>query len=357
MWAPAVTTALDAVADGFPRPARGPWDAVGATPDLVPGSIRRTTSIDMCRTDGFDGRLTAEIRGRDLRRRVGADGATVDEVLDEVRVAAVIEEWTGRLISIDGDEHPALPALIGSSIRRGYGRALAGAMADDLAARTLLASILEDLGGALLVSGYAPLNRGLLGMAPAEGAERAAAQQDICAGWATGAPLVERLRATGDNAVPVGPAAPPLTASDGWHEMIVPELETVTRIRSLDVGWPPGEGSGGPAGSGGPVSVRAHFRDAYQGDDGPMIMHEYVVHAEVGGADPVIERVVVEPRVLPWSECPSAAASSSGVVGTRVGDLPARVRADLVGPSTCTHLNSTLRSLADVRPLLEALDR
>jgi hypothetical protein len=39
-------------------------------------------------------------------------------------------------------------------------------------------------------------------------------------------------------------------------------------------------------------------------------------------------------------------------VGVPVTDLPARVRAELVGPATCTHLNSTLRSLADVAALL-----
>ena len=35
--------------------------------------------------------------------------------------------------------------------------------------------------------------------------------------------------------------------------------------------------------------------------------------------------------------------------------LPALVRAELVGPSTCTHLNSTMRSLADVPALLGLL--
>jgi hypothetical protein len=40
-----------------------------------------------------------------------------------------------------------------------------------------------------------------------------------------------------------------------------------------------------------------------------------------------------------------------------IADLPARVRAELVGPGTCTHLNSTLRSLVDVPTLLAWLDR
>ena len=32
-------------------------------------------------------------------------------------------------------------------------------------------------------------------------------------------------------------------------------------------------------------------------------------------------------------------------------DLAARVHAELKGPTTCTHLNSTLRTLADVHTL------
>jgi hypothetical protein len=32
------------------------------------------------------------------------------------------------------------------------------------------------------------------------------------------------------------------------------------------------------------------------------------------------------------------------------------VRAELIGTSTCTHLNDTLRALADLKPLLAELD-
>ena len=330
---------LDAVPNP-PRPERGPWDLVPATPALAAGSVRRSSSIDMRRPGGFDGPITAEIRGRDVARDV--DGRAV--VLDEVRLTAVIEEWSGRLLTIDGHDHPGVEALLGTSVRRGFGRALAAALADELAERTLLASILEDLNGALLVSGYAPLRAGLLGMSPADGAAQAEAQQDICAGWARGAPLTEMLRATGSNAVPFGPIAPRLTDGDGWHETSPALVESVTRIRSLDVG-PATDGHGG-------AHVRAHFRDAYESEEGPMTMHEYVVLVHVAGADPTIDRLVVEPHVLPWRECPAAAASGAQLIGTRIADIAPRVRAELVGTSTCTHLNSTLRSLADVDRLL-----
>ena len=325
-----------------PPPERGPWDLVPATPALAGGSVRRSSSIDMRRPGGFDEPITAEIRGRDLARDADGD----DVVLDEVRITAVIEEWSGRLLTIEGHDHPGLDALLGTSVRRGFGRALAGALADELVERTLLASILEDLNGALLVSGYSPLRAGLLGMSPADGAAQAEAQQDICAGWARGAPLTELLRATGTNAVPIGPIAPRLLGADGWHEAPPGQVEAVTRIRSLDVGPAAGGRSG--------ADVRAPFRDTYESDEGPMTMHEYVVLAHVDGAEPTIDQLVVEPHVLPWRECPAAAASGAQLVGARVADIAPRVRAELVGPSTCTHLNSTLRSLADVARLLDS---
>ena len=52
------------------------------------------------------------------------------------------------------------------------------------------------------------------------------------------------------------------------------------------------------------------------------------------------------PRVLPWLECPAAAASAARVQGRPVGELRALVKEELVGISTCTHLNDLLASLA-----------
>ncbi len=82
-------------------------------------------------------------------------------------------------------------------------------------------------------------------------------------------------------------------------------------------------------------------------------MHEYVVRAVVDRRRR-LARVEVEPRVLPWRECPGAVASAQRLVGVSVDEIPARVRRDLVGTTTCTHLNSTLRCLTDVGALAPA---
>ncbi len=84
------------------------------------------------------------------------------------------------------------------------------------------------------------------------------------------------------------------------------------------------------------------------------MLHEYAISAEVA-ADGRISRVEVDPRVLPWEACPGAVASGQRVVGVALADLPRMVRADLVGTTTCTHLNSTLRALADAGALAGAL--
>jgi hypothetical protein len=54
-------------------------------------------------------------------------------------------------------------------------------------------------------------------------------------------------------------------------------------------------------------------------------------------------------------ECPGAVASAGRLVGMRLAELRTWVRREMTGASTCTHLNDTLRSLADVSALVSAL--
>ena len=60
------------------------------------------------------------------------------------------------------------------------------------------------------------------------------------------------------------------------------------------------------------------------------------------------------PRVLPWFECPEAAASAGRLAGRSLDSLRAGVRAEFLGATTCTHLNDMLRALADVEILARA---
>jgi len=310
---------------------------------LAPRSARRTWSIDVTFPNGHVGDVVADVRGRDLR----TDGTGTALIIDELVVRIDIDAATRTISAVAVERGPGtLVDLDGIGTRAGFARHLAELFPGDGARRTLCYSALEDLSGALLVSGYAHLHAGLI--AGREMAELAANMQaDICAGWAADGPVISTMRAHGYNPVPIGPAVLSAGPSDaiGWHEMPPLAPPTVRRRRRIDV-------------FAGGVDRRQraeeHFRDSYAGGDGETVMHEYVVDAVVDAHSRVVS-LQIDPRVLPWSECPSAAASAQNIVGTEISDLPARVRSELTGVSTCTHLNSTLCTLADVRSLARAL--
>jgi hypothetical protein len=95
-------------------------------------------------------------------------------------------------------------------------------------------------------------------------------------------------------------------------------------------------------------AIDAHFRDSYVDDEGETVVHEYTVVARVDAATEVFLEAEATPRVLPWFECPEAAASAGRLAGRSLDSLRAGVRAEFLGASTCTHLNDMLRALADV---------
>ena len=278
-----------------------------------------------------------ELRGRDARRV----GDRPIEVLDQVTGTLTVDDATGVITTadLDGGRTP-VPDLPGLSLRGGWGRSLAGRIGPQ---RTLLHSLLEDLGGAFLVSGYALLREGGIPDDPDRGPEIAEYQADVCIGWARGGEMVTLLSTRGHQAVPYGPAASPtLLDADAWHAVEPTTASTVRRVRRLDVT---------PSSPGG-LAVEAHFRDSYTGDDPEMALHEYLVEADVDAAG-ALSTIDVDARVLPWASCPGAVASAQGVVGVRIGELAAMAREALRGPTTCTHLTSTIRSLADAGHLAD----
>jgi Protein of unknown function (DUF2889) len=81
-------------------------------------------------------------------------------------------------------------------------------------------------------------------------------------------------------------------------------------------------------------------------------VHEYTVEGAVDVSTRMISVVTATVRVLPWQECPGAIGSASRIRGMALSELRARVRGEFVGVSTCTHLNDTLRAIADLDALL-----
>ena len=148
-----------------------------------------------------------------------------------------------------------------------------------------------------------------------------------------------------------GPPAPVLEPPGdprAWHAMELLWPHGMRRRRRLDVVAPTEPGA--------PYRVDAHFRDSHMAEDGAeYVLHEYTVSGTVDHDGERGVEVSARARVLPWTECPQAVASAGRVAGMAVGELRSRVRHELVGASTCTHLNDTLRSLDDVAILIAIL--
>lgn len=319
----------------------GPQDPVLGPPPRRPGSVRRTTSIDVRRGDpGEDQHLVAV--GRDLATRT--DGSS--ELLDLARVGATVDA-TGRITAIECDPPvPALAGLVGGSVSKGL-RQRADRLVPDHAARaTVLHQLLDDFPMAALISHYgASREVADFTMPP----DRAAAMTDLCAGWRGGGTMLGHLDDTGLFPIPLGPFAPPLPdPSDplSWHDL--PELapRSIRRCRRLDV-----------AVVGGLAEADVHYRDSHLGtnDDPEDVLHEYQLAVTIDPDALAVRSCTARARVLPWPECPGALASAARVVGLDVARLRPVVALRFTGTSTCTHLNDSLRSLAGLQPLLEAL--
>ena len=323
---------------------RGPRDPLAATPEPAPRSVRRTWSIDTTFPNGLNGDVVADIRGRDLRTDANGTAAAVDELA----VLLEIDPAAGTIGTVDAaSSSTSLDALQGICIRGGFGRRLAELFPEDHERRSLLYSPLEDLSGAQLVSGYAHLREGVIPPTREFADAAVSTQSDVCIGWAADGAFIEATKVGGRIPIPIGPAAPDIggDARDGWHDLAPLSLSTVRRRRRIDVLGRPGNGG---------LRAQEHFRDSYAASDHETVMHEYLVDATFD-ADGRLSKIDVEPRVLPWEECPGATAGAQRLIGVHLDEIAARVRNELVGVAACTHLNSTLRTLADVRALARFL--
>jgi len=316
----------------------------------------------MLRADGADGAEAAtgssglELVGRARDLRTDTSGAAT--VLDEASVRAVLvgDRRLGELRT-EPDE-PAARALLGERVAGGFRAALDRALPTHRAARSPLYLLLDDLPVAALISGYGDLYRRELpppvpptapGGPQGAGGERPASmlKADICSGWRSDGTMMVALRERGQIPITVGPAAPSLEdPADplGWHEIAALPPGAMRRRRLVDVT------------AGDPLVVHAMFRDTHADAGGTeTVLHEYSLDLEVDPATFVVLHSRATPHVLPWTECPAAAASARRLEGQVAGDLRQFVRSELTGTSTCTHLNDLLRSVADVPALVASL--
>ena len=322
----------------------GPHDPLPTTPTRMPGSIRRTSTLDFRRPQGIEGPVRLDARARDLLTL--ADGSA--EVLTTATLSGTIDWSTRTLVDVESDPvTPALADLVGGSVASGFRARLAVAVPEHVAARTLLHLLLDDLPGAELVSGYALQRAGSYGDMPVT-EESMAGMVDLCAGWAGDATLLEIVRSEGLIATPMGPPAPRIERDDdpvGWHEIDALGPHSSRRRRRLDLM---------PTDDPGVWRFAAHFRDSHMDDAGnETVVHEYTVAGTVDTATRRLVEAEAAARVLPWVECPGAVPSAATMAGASLADLRHRVRKEMRGVHTCTHLNDTMRAIADLDVLLE----
>lgn len=324
------------------HPLHGLHDPTSSTPAREPGSLRRTSSIDMVRAPGSLDPLYLHGHARDLETKL--DGSATERTTASLE--ATID--TAARVVTQIEVCPDVPELrlVGVPAMSGF-RAAADRAAPELRRhRDLRYTLLDDVPVAILISGHAisaarikdhPTQSGYLPVA------------DQCAGFLTGGLLMSSFEA-GDAAVVTGPPAPDLTGIDpiGWHPMDALPLHGMRRRRRVDVTLDSG---------GREVTIDGMFRDTYvRSDNLETVIHEYTLEAHVDRLTGVVLSSRATPRVLPWQECPGAVASAARIVGMRLDDLHTRVRHELSGISTCTHLNDLLRSVADASALIALLD-
>jgi hypothetical protein len=293
--------------------------------------------------DGMGNDLHLKGRARDLLTPVR--GETV--VVDRADLYAV----TGRerdIQRIEADPTPdGLQSLVGCRAGGNLRKAIAAELPDEAAKGSPLHLLLDDLAGSTLISGFVfvrwldhlPEMRERLTKAPVH-------QQmaDICSGFRTGS---SALRSDGSivhnqNTAYPGPLADP-SDPHGWHELDEPPVPAMRRARRIDV-WD----------DGGTIGIDAMFRDSAWDPDGrELVVHEYQILGEADRESGLLLSVTAVPRVLPYAECPGAAANAGWMAGTELRAMRREVLARLRNADCCTHLNDGLRSLAEV-PILAA---
>lgn len=312
----------------------GPQQPVRTPALLVTGSLRRTSTIDTHPAGSGDSDV--DLRASDVV--ADQDGF---EVLGETRVRAHLAQ---RVIdAIESTPHDGrLVRLLGSRVGPGFRSAVSKLLPGEAQRATRMHLLLDDWVGAALVSGYSVQHAAIvLGVEEKLPAGTADHMAGICAGFAPDASLIGYARRHDTIPSVHGPLAPPL---DGMHPVEPLRAHGMRRYRRLDL-VPAEQDSAG---------FDAHFRDSHLDGEGvETIVHEYTVTGTVDTSSRTITSVSADVRVLPWQECPGAIASADRIRGMTLPDMRERIRGEFVGTSTCTHLNDTLRCIADLDALLD----
>ncbi|MCU1401469.1 MAG: hypothetical protein JWN62_4578 [Acidimicrobiales bacterium] len=293
--------------------------------------------------DGPQTALHIAGRARDLLTAHDLTTEVVDESTLDVVVSA--ERMIERIVAT-----PPISGLQTLTGARGGGNlraAINAAVPEEKLAGTALYLLLDDIAGCTLIGGFAWSRHADIRAAIDRSRIPVRVMEGICSGFRPGASslladgtmsgLVHNVAAVPSIADPDDPL--------GWHQLPDHPALAMRRARRIDVWCDDGR-----------WSIDCMFRDsAWEPDGTEVAVHEYQVTATADPDDGCVASVVATPRVLPYAECPGAAANADLIVGAPLRELRAAVLDRIKGVECCTHLNDALRSLAEVPALVQSL--
>ena len=312
-----------------------------ATPARRPGSVRRTSTIDVWWPDGWGTPMHLLGRARDLVTPF--DDGPPRTVAEDI--VWVIAEPDRTIEQISCEPARDLSGLVGARGGSRLRAALTACVPEERRLGTPLYLLLDDLAGATLVGGFAftqwPTAWPAEWANDRERAFRGRRMAGVCIGFGPGSTALNAAGETRpvDNMQPVAPLADPGDPA-GWHEFSEISGVAMRRARRIDV-WQDEF-----------VQIDAMFQDSSTTPAGGRVaVHEYQVRAQADPDTFELLSVHAVPRVLPFDECPSAVSNIGQLVGTPLVNMRDEVLARLKATLGCTHLNDELRALAEVPTL------
>ena len=326
-------------------PGALPGSVVG-TPARAPGSIRRTSTIDMQWPGGLGTPLHLVGRSRDLATTATGEPVVLDQAelwveIGDNRTIAAIECVP---------ERPGIGTLVGAQGGSYLRSAIDEAVPGERERATPLHVLLDDVAGTSLIAGFAWSRWHpdyAARMRQARGTMGLRKGRVICSGLRPGGWAQTAKESGHEQDHAIQPAGDISTPDDpwGWHEWPERPAVSMRRHRRIDV-VPDGDH----------LVVDAFFRDScWEPDGSEIVLHEYQVAARIDAASGALVEVRATPRVLPFPECPWAAHHTSQLVGHPVRSFRTDVQETLTETECCTHLNDMLRCLAEVPTLATQL--
>jgi hypothetical protein len=304
-----------------------------ATPPRRPGTVRRTTSLDVTWPDGMDGLVRFEGIARDVLTEVSG-GLTV---LEHVSMSVDVDPAGREIVAIDAPGVDGAAGVVGQRIGRGVREAMLDHVPAEVARGAPVVQLLDDTSGAWIVAAYAVFLWGEGDCGVTLGSTTRRQMEGICLGFAPGSSAIAPDGGVNDRhmSTTVGDLVDPRDP-EGWHDLPARSGMAFRRSRRLDVALTDDD-----------IVIDSMFQDSStQPTGGRAGVHQYGVTATVARDDLVLRRIEADPRILPYGECPMAMLGLPGLVGTPLVSLREIVPTRLPGVHGCTHLNDAARALS-----------